>query len=598
MRHLPIVLAALLAAAMAACGVDAETDTGLRLVVTLDESLPPEAVPSDLNTLRFYVATQADEQGKVWVLNEALAGRPVDITGRDLASDPYKLFVGSRARPPETVRVLVVAESGGVPVLGGTLSNPASQTLQAGKILERTVRLRKAEEMPSVTWTDTGCLLSEDGRLAFGSSADQDCDGYLGSPTGDDCNDLDPGVHPGADDQHDCDGVDNDCDGVVDPGGHEDSDGDGFTPCDGDCDDRDPDVHKGAQEKCDGKDNNCNGKCDEYQDLWDADNDGYTTCGTLLINGGETCEPAPYPDCDDTSKDIHPGAEEAPDGLDNNCNGLCDEGTDKDGDGFNPAGTQNGPVPAVDPNSGLCPPGRPEWVDCDEGDANIYPGAPEICDGKNDDCDDTTHPEPALCYAPDWETGECMVGHASCDDTQGTWGQCALDTTNPSIVAQVRCRAWDECSQRPDPSLCISQLLATIPLDCTVHMRSPGIAPCADDPPIYALPFGTTGMTNCTWTLQLPTVQPGWYAVGLVDPYDPNAIVTNIVQSCQAYLLARPYSENGTPAATLSGFLNLEADDPSGLLLVETPITVSSDIGDGCGMSTESMECHEAPLPN
>ncbi len=44
-------------------------------------------------------------------------------------------------------------------------------------------------------------------------SADADADG---SPAGDDCDDNDPSVFPGADEL--CDGVDNDCDGAVDEG--------------------------------------------------------------------------------------------------------------------------------------------------------------------------------------------------------------------------------------------------------------------------------------------------------------------------------------------------------------------------------------------
>ena len=76
-------------------------------------------------------------------------------------------------------------------------------------------------------------------------------------------------------------------------------------------------------------------------------------------------------DCDDFRGTVHPGAEEVCDGLDDDCDGelLADEG-DEDGDGFL----------ACDPD--------PEAADCDDGDADSHPGAPEEpYDGVDQDCD-------------------------------------------------------------------------------------------------------------------------------------------------------------------------------------------------------------------
>ncbi len=93
-------------------------------------------------------------------------------------------------------------------------------------------------------------------------------------------------------------------------------------------------------------------------------------------------------DCDDDDADINPDAEEICDGIDNNCNDRTDEAmrfdtyyVDADGDGFG------------DPDSEI------EWcaemdeyvsdnTDCDDTDANIYPGAEEIIgDSIDNDCD-------------------------------------------------------------------------------------------------------------------------------------------------------------------------------------------------------------------
>lgn len=92
--------------------------------------------------------------------------------------------------------------------------------------------------------------------LRFGSAAelDQDQDGVASDQ---DCNDNDPTVHPGADEA--CNGVDDDCDGVV-PAEERDGDGDGVRACDGDCNDAEPRVRPGALElPGDAVDENCDG---------------------------------------------------------------------------------------------------------------------------------------------------------------------------------------------------------------------------------------------------------------------------------------------------------------------------------------------------
>ncbi|MCK8601750.1 MopE-related protein [Desulfoferrobacter suflitae] len=114
------------------------------------------------------------------------------------------------------------------------------------------------------------------------SQRDLDGDGYSENH---DCNDHDAAIHPGA--KEICnDGVDNDCDGLVDEGCAPpdpkdiDDDGDGYTENQGDCRDSDKTVYPGAVEICDdGKDNNCNGKtdCDDLQSCA-----AFAACANLL----------------------------------------------------------------------------------------------------------------------------------------------------------------------------------------------------------------------------------------------------------------------------------------------------------------------------
>ena len=144
-----------------------------------------------------------------------------------------------------------------------------------------------------------------------GTDEDDDDDLYA---DGDDCGPTDPDVHPGAPEQ--CDGVDQDCDGdLVEV--YTDTDGDGLPNCwdeDEDDDDASPDtvdceplepaVWPGAAEVCDGLDNDCDGVIPT--DEVDEDDDDSFECV----------------DCDDDDDTVHPGAEELCDGLDNDCDGL------------------------------------------------------------------------------------------------------------------------------------------------------------------------------------------------------------------------------------------------------------------------------------
>ena len=89
-------------------------------------------------------------------------------------------------------------------------------------------------------------------------------------------------------------------------------------------------------------------------------------------------------DCDDGNAGIHPGATEVcDDGVDQDCNGadLASQTYfyDDDGDGY-------GDEEVV--ACGSQPPGTVSTAgDCDDTDATIHPGAQELCDGKDNDCD-------------------------------------------------------------------------------------------------------------------------------------------------------------------------------------------------------------------
>ena len=146
---------------------------------------------------------------------------------------------------------------------------------------------------------------------------DLDGDGYASVASGgDDCDDSVALTWPGAPEQ--CDSADNDCDcggdsngdGVdcgsgdigVDEGTQDDEDGDGELSCQGDCDNQDATIYSTAPELCDGLDNDCDGVLPG--DEADLDQDGSRQCDD---------------DCDDSDPLRSSLATEICDFVDNDC---------------------------------------------------------------------------------------------------------------------------------------------------------------------------------------------------------------------------------------------------------------------------------------
>ncbi|MBN2799316.1 MAG: hypothetical protein JXX28_09240 [Deltaproteobacteria bacterium] len=249
--------------------------------------------------------------------------------------------------------------------------------------------------------------------------ADADSDGY-GDPdtsweaceapvdfvdNAEDCDDTNPTFHPGAPETDCTDANDYNCDGSV---GYADADADGVPACE-DCDDRRADVLPGADELCDGADNDCDALVDEDAvdaETWyaDLDHDGHADPD----NAVRACEaPAGWlataDDCDDLASSVYPGADELCDGADNDCDGGVDHNAidatpwyaDADGDRYgDPLAEVIGceaPQGYVDDHS-----------DCDDTAPSTRPGAVELCDGADNDCDGSVDEE-AL-DAPTWYT--------------------------------------------------------------------------------------------------------------------------------------------------------------------------------------------------
>ncbi len=266
---------------------------------------------------------------------------------------------------------------------------------------------------------------------------DNDGDGFAANL---DCNDDDPTVNPNA--VETCDGIDNDCDDLIDdydpditenvsgtvPVWYLDRDNDGYgdpsaiayrctQPAGhvdraGDCNDDDPAFNPDAVEDDCTNPNDYN--CDGVTLYADDDGDGYPACV----------------ECNDQDPAIHPDAPETCDHIDNDCDGAIDDDDpdvqdrtawylDSDEDGFGENSSET--LACFAPSAQY----RDTPGDCNDQDPTFFPGAPLGCDDRDHDCDGLVDND-----ADGDGFADPYCGGGDCDDTNPSAhpddGSCAL----------------------------------------------------------------------------------------------------------------------------------------------------------------------------
>jgi len=329
----------------------------------------------------------------------------------------------------------------------------------------------------------------------FGDACDADDDNDE-VPDVDDCAPLDKSINPAADEV--CDGLDNDCNLLVDEG-FDDSDADSWKDCIDEDDDNDlsldeedcaplnSEIHPAALEVCDGVDNNCDEVVDEeFEDMdgdskadcvdEDVDGDGITNdadnCPAVVNEGQEDGDQDGLGDLCDLDVD----GDGVPDGLDNcpelfnpgqsdvdgdEAGDLCD--ADDDGDELlddedncplvaNPGqedgnGDGLGDACAGDDDGD----GTPDESDCAPLNPEIHPDAEEVCDGLDNNCNGAVDEQ-----FPDGD----LDGSKNCvdedDDGDGSPDGEDCEPLNPAVspLTKESCNGIDDdCNSKVDDQL-------------------------------------------------------------------------------------------------------------------------------------------------
>jgi Putative metal-binding motif/FG-GAP-like repeat len=321
----------------------------------------------------------------------------------------------------------------------------------------------------SVDTTTGSTFYDDDDADGYGDPLDSfmACEAPAGaSADNTDCDDTSASISPA--DAEVCDGLDNDCDSLIDDedsslslsstsSWYTDADADTYgdpgalvQACEGpagtvandeDCDDSDATISPADPEICDERDNDCDGLYDDDDasldtstaSSWyaDADGDLYGDESTLILACDQPASTVTEGgDCADDDATIHPAAQEVCDSLDNDCDGLVDDADDSvdtssgstfyDDDDADTYGDPLDSMMACDLPEGA----SADNTDCDDTNPDVYPGAPETWyDTVDANCDGDLNPGACDELPGVWPiaTSACDISRTTTWDVEVEW---------------------------------------------------------------------------------------------------------------------------------------------------------------------------------
>lgn len=196
------------------------------------------------------------------------------------------------------------------------------------------------------------------------------------------------------------------------------------------------------------------GRC--AQRTTDADGDGYCDedCPDAATGSANDCIRGDG-DCDDSDESINPGANEDCDtGGDDDCNGETNELNaancepfyrDNDNDGFGTGTSRCYCEPFGEYTA-------PEPGDCNELDPEVNPGADELCNDFDDDCDIRTNDGATEC------PGRCCGSPASCQECCISGDCSSHGTCDFDAYACVCDTGWSDCADSCDCNIGAGQI--------------------------------------------------------------------------------------------------------------------------------------------
>lgn len=260
------------------------------------------------------------------------------------------------------------------------------------------------------------------------------------------------------------------------------------------------------------------------------------------------------------------------DGRDNDCDGVVDNGSDKDGDGFTLCGR-------LDPSGE-----RLVDVDCDDNDPRVFPGAEEICNGKDDDCDGLIDngacPAGQTC-AP--KTGECVDDAVACTET-GCTAPAVCDPGTRRCIEPGAAKLGDPC--KSDGECEPGRFCAYAPVLTTDIVQQDGLCtqPCctsSDCPADFVCFGGGSGGSYCVGkgVVGRPSVGAGAGGTACTQGAECRSGRCNAAGRCEDTCCRPDHCQNGTVcrATSVTGIAGKSAY----VLGCERP-EGSASVGDNC----------------